>query len=418
MFVVGFSERGIEFIAFLNYQILSKTMEKHIGDTFRLLLPIGRTKRMNLKLLAGYITEKELKDVKYLTRLHRIGFFHERFETSETLFPDRSWPQLTLAVNDEEIKVIVERINKKVRDSAMINAFKEFRKDAIERISKLLANNLLGLEAEKRVATVQLFSQESLHILLIGDPGTGKTDILRAVEHLAPHAVFGLGSGASKAGLIGIYEGETFHKGLLVAADEGIALIDELNLLKKEDRAGLYSAMEKGFITYDKKGKHERFNARIRILATANPKGDRFVGKDAKFLKTQLPFDEALLSRFHFVFMIRKPNKKKLEMITRKIVRNEVNNLSDGDARFVKAYVQYAEKLDVLFDKRYESMIIDFIDEMKTKEKHLLTSVGPRTVLGVIRTAKAFARARLSHHTNADDVEEAIKLMKSAYENI
>ncbi len=389
-------------------------MRKRLLDAFRLLLPLGPSRRRDLAALAAYLSEQELSDVRYLAKLRRIGFHPRRLETSEEFFPDKGWPELSLAVEDEETGAFVRRINAKVTDAALLETFDELKKDALDRLQKLVAPNIVGLDAAKRAAALQLFAAEPVHILLVGDPGTGKTEILRSIKRLAPHAVFGLGSGASKAGLTGVYDGKEFHPGLLVLADEGIALVDELNLLKKEDAAGLYSAMEKGFITYDKKGKHERFDARVRVLSTANPKGGRFVGKDVRFLKSQLPFEEALLSRFHLFFLVRKPSDRELEEITRRIVKQDIRELPDGDTRLVQAYVRYAEKLVVTFDPKYESMVVNFVDDLKRAEKELVAEVSPRLVIGVIRLAKAFARARLSRHTGAEDVEAAMRLMKDA----
>ncbi len=389
-------------------------MQKRAIDVVKLLFPLGREKRKALQDLRALVTEREYGDVQYLARLRKIGFHYDRFGTSAALVPDASWPQLAAAAPDEDVVTVVERLNKKIADQAMLATFESFKLQSVEAIAKLVAPNLLGMDAVKEAATVQLFTQEPLHILLLGDPGTGKTEVLRSIERLAPHAIFGLGSGASKAGLTGIYDGKEFQPGLLVLADEGFALIDELNLLKKEDQAGLYSAMEKGFLTYDKKGAHEKFDARVRVLATANPKGDRFVGKDAKLLRTQLPFDPALLSRFHLLFLIRRASARELESITRKIVKDEVRDLEDGDARFVKAYVSYAERLNVAFDPKFEPVIVSFIDDLRAREESCLVEIGPRLVIGVIRLAKAYARSRLSRTTSADDVERAMKLMNAA----
>lgn len=390
-------------------------MKKSLGDLLRLLLPMGVARRRLLKRLASHVTKEELRDIRYLAKMHKIGLHEERF--GAVTFDDQAWPQLTPGVEEKELHDFTKRINVKVKDAIQLACFKGQRSSILSKITGIVAPNIVGFDAIKEAAALQLFAQEPVHILLLGDPGTGKTEILRGMERLAPHAVFGLGSGASKAGLIGSYAGKEFKPGLLVEANDGLALIDELNLLKKEDRAGLYSAMEKGFITYDKRGKHERHDARIRVLATANPKGDKFIGRDIKFLTTQLPFDDALLSRFHLLFLVRKAKGKELEEITRKIVKNDVHELEDGDARFVQEYVTYAEKLSVAFDDTYESMIVNFIEELKRDESNLLVEVGPRTVIGVIRLAKAYARARLSRSTSADDIEAAMKLMKAAFES-
>jgi DNA replicative helicase MCM subunit Mcm2 (Cdc46/Mcm family) len=388
-------------------------MQKSLLDAVRLLFPLGAKKRASLGRFAAYCSKAELSDLRYLAKLRKVGFHEEELATSPAFFPNRFWPQLTLAVPDERLGHLVERVNARVADTVKLEAFNSFT-DAMRKIPALVAQNIVGMDGAKEAAALMLFAQEPVHVLLLGDPGTGKTEILRSVERLAANASFSLGSGASKAGLTGMYEGKEFLPGVLVEADEGIALLDELNLLKQEDRAGLYSAMEKGFITYDKRGHHERFDARVRILATANPKGDKFMGKDIKFLKAQLPFDDALLSRFHLLFLIRKPSANELTTITRKIVADDVRELPDGDARFVQEYVRYAQKLNVSFSPKHEAAIVTFIEELKRSERAMLVEVGPRLVIGVIRMAKAYARARLSRNTDAEDVENAMRLMRTA----
>ncbi|MBR9692526.1 AAA domain-containing protein [Candidatus Woesearchaeota archaeon] len=387
-------------------------MKKRLSGLFWSFIPLGPRKGKQLRSLKPVLSKQEYADVRYHARWRSLGFHEDGFGAK--VCPTTLWVQLSLGVEDKKLAQFVAGINRKVSDLAKLDAMKTFKKNALATITSLVAPNIVGMEAEKQAAALQLFAQDAFHILLLGDPGTGKTEVLRGIERLAPQSMFGLGSGASKTGLIGMYDGKEFVPGLLVEADEGLALIDELNLMKKEDRAGLYSAMEKGFVTYDKRDKHEKFDARIRVLATANPKADKFLGQDVKFLRAQLPFDSALLTRFHLVFLLRKAKGKELEQITRKIVRNDVRELADGDSRFVKEYVTYAEKLNVVFDDKYESMIVDFIEQLKKEEKNFLVEVGPRTVLGVIRMAKAFARARLSRNVSADDLENAMKLVKAS----
>jgi replicative DNA helicase Mcm len=183
--------------------------------------------------------------------------------------------------------------------------FHDFASQAEEKIFSLIAPNIIGLDEVKKAGLIQLFAKDKVHILLLGDPATGKTDILRSIADLAPISSYGLGSGASKAGLTVAVIGKDIAKGLLPMADNGIACIDELNLLKTADRAGLFNAMEKGFITYDKADSHLKIDARIKVFATANPEGERFVGRTIDVIKKQIPFDPALLSRFHLIFLIR-----------------------------------------------------------------------------------------------------------------
>src|SRR3989344_442334 len=188
-------------------------------------------------------------------------------------------------------------MNIKIKNKVDHILFSQFAPFAFQKISSLVAPDIHGNDHLKEAATIILFSDESLHLLLLGDPGTGKTDIIRGAAELHPKHSFGLGSGTSGAGLVVSAKGNEIIPGLLPLADGGICAIDELNLMKEESRAGLYNAMEKGFVSYDKGGNHYQFDARARVLATANPKEDKFTGKTVKELKEEIPFDSALLTR-------------------------------------------------------------------------------------------------------------------------
>ncbi len=379
------------------------------SELARLLLPLSKERRALLQRCAPHCSPRELRHLRFLLKTGRAGSYLTGYDTR--LVKEHHWPQFNLATDDPAAKTLLERLNKKIENAEQLALFQRFaRKPHIP-----FAPHIIGLDAAKRAAAVQLFATEPLHILLLGDPGTGKTELLRSSEQLAPKAVFGLGSGASKAGLIGMYDGKTFRPGLLVQADEGLALIDELNLLKKDDLAGLYSAMEKGFVTIDKQGQHDRFDARVSILATANPKGDSFIGKDLRFLKTQLPFSTALLSRFHLVFTIRKPRLRELKQIAKGIVRHTTPRLTDGDKAFIRDYVAFARRLNVTLDPKHESLIVEFIERLKQQEKDYLLEVGPRTVIGVIRLAKAFARMRLARKTSSKDLHDAQALIEESF---
>ncbi|NJL43742.1 MAG: hypothetical protein HC945_00235 [Nitrosarchaeum sp.] len=293
-------------------------------------------------------------------------------------------------------------------------AFQAFSQQAPATLKILIAPGIVGMDEIKEAAALQLFAKEPIHILLLGDPGTGKTEILRAIEDLAPVASFGLGSGTSGAGLAVTVKGKEVSKGLLPLADNGICCIDELNLMKHQDMASLYNAMEKGFITYNKGSDKLRFDARVRVLATANPKGDRFVGNTPDTIQKQLPFESALLSRFHLAFIVRKPTSQEFVQITRSIVTRERKAIKKTDAAFLKRYVANAESLDVEFSKAYEPAIVGFIEDIAKDEKDFITDVSPRLVIGIIRLAKACARMRLSATVDKTDIKTALRLLKSS----
>jgi len=378
------------------------------------MLPISKYKRSYIKELSEFVDKQELKQVKYLAKLGKIGFSTANLGLSDTLMLDMDYPQLNLAATDKDVKKFVENINSDVAYKVKKSAFREFSNNAEERIKKFVASNIMGLDTVKEACILQLFASDRAHMLLLGDPQTGKTDIIRAISNLHPISIFGLGSGISGVGLALSVKGNDIIKGLLPKADQGICCIDELNLMQNKDRASLYSAMEKGFVSYDKGSKHLRMDANIRILATANPKLDRFVGRTIDVLKEQLPFDEALLSRFNLVFLIRYPSTKDFLNITRKIVSQDPTILVNEDINFIKEYVNFAEDIKVEFPKEFEQEVVDFIEYLKENENNFLIRIGPRTVIGFIRLCKASARLNLRNEVTRGDLDKVKQIFEEA----
>jgi DNA replicative helicase MCM subunit Mcm2 (Cdc46/Mcm family) len=130
--------------------------------------------------------------------------------------------------------------------------------------------------------------------------------------------------------------------------------------------------MEKGFVTSDKGGKHYQFDANVTVIATANPKGDRFAGWTVGTLRKQLLFDPALLSRLHLVFLIRKLDLKEFVEISRKIIRQEPKKSKGKHEELIQGYVKYAEPVEVKVPKQFEQQIVVFVSEMKKNEKKYL----------------------------------------------
>ena len=373
--------------------------------------PLSKKESSYISELDKYLEPRDLKRIKNLLKNKKIGVSFSSLGISEKIGDDVSFPQLNLALEDNELQLFAEKTNKEIEEKAKRKAFRLFSEKA-KTIKEFIAPNIFGMELVKEAAALQLFAIDPVHILLLGDPGTGKTDILRSVSNLHPVTSFGLGSGASKAGLSAAVKGNDIIKGLLPMANNGICCIDELNLMKKTDYAALYSAMEKGFITYDKANKHFQLDAKVRVIATSNPKGDRFVGNIISILKQQIPFDSALLTRFHLVFLIRKPGLERFAKITKKIVQNDKMKVSIKDMEFIKDYVDFAEQVDVEFPKEFEKQVVEFSTKLKKDEKKYLIEISPRLVIGLIRIAKASARMELRKTVKKEDIDKAEEIIK------
>ncbi|MBU2442329.1 MAG: hypothetical protein KKA43_08400 [Nanoarchaeota archaeon] len=378
------------------------------------IMPFGKDDKTKFEMVQELFEPEELKTLTYLIKSHKARFAETDFGTSHDFISDSKYLSLACNVVDEQVKKKVAEFNKKIFLQEKKKLFEDFAVHAEEKIIGLIAPNIISMDDVKKAGMIQLFANDKVHILLLGDPATGKTDILRSISELAPIKSFGLGSGASKAGLTLVMQGNEVFKGLLPLADKGMACIDELNLLKSVDRAGLLNAMEKGFVTYDKGNTHLKLDARVNVFATANPEGDRFVGKSIAILKKQVPFDSALLSRFHLVFLIRKPGTEEFLKITDKIIKGDKDNVAAKDKQFVKEYVAYALQREVEFDKSLSELIQGFVKDVKTDEDKFLVEISPRIVIGIMNMAKAVARMKLKEKVEREDIIKVLKIFNSA----
>jgi len=385
-------------------------------DVVRGLQPLSKGQKKQMKEVEKYLEEEEIKAVTRLVKQKRLDVRFTTFGVSKKINCDIDYPLLKLMKKDDPEKKFADEMNSVILNLARRKVFRKFAPFAEERISKLIAPAIVGFDTIKKTAAYQLFSVDPVHVLLLGDPGTGKTQILSATTDLAPISSFGLGSGTSGVGLAATVKGKTITKGLLPMADQGLCAIDELNLMKPSDMAAMYNAMEKGFVTYTKGSSNLRFQARIRVLATANPKGDRFVGHIVDVLKQQLPFDPALLSRFHIVFLVRRPDTKRFREISKHIVHHTKSEHSLADIRFVKDYIDYTERIEVEFPKSFEKQVGDFAEDIKENERKYLVEVSPRLIIGLIRLAKARARMHLKKVVSEEDLKVAEKIILKSLE--
>lgn len=102
--------------------------------------------------------------------------------------------------------------------------------------------------------TLFAFSTGDINVLLLGDPGTAKSQMLKYAENTAPRAVYSTGKGASAVGLTASVHKDpitrewTLEGGALVLADKGVCLIDEFDKMNEQDRTSIHEAMEVTFI--------------------------------------------------------------------------------------------------------------------------------------------------------------------------
>lgn len=141
-----------------------------------------------------------------------------------------------------------------------------------------------------------------LNVLLVGDPGTAKSQFLRFCEATAPRAVYATGKGASAVGLTAGVSRDPFTKewvlqgGALVLADKGVCLIDEFDKMSEQDRTSIHEAMEQQSISVSKAGIVTSLQARCSVIAAANPIGGRY--NPARTFAENVELTDPILQRF------------------------------------------------------------------------------------------------------------------------
>ena len=199
--------------------------------------------------------------------------------------------------------------------------------DIYQKIIESTAPSIRGYFEVKEAIAFQLFGgtakvledkthiRGDMHILIVGDPGIGKSQILKYVSKLAPRGIYTSGKGTSGVGLTAAavrddLGGWSLEAGALVLGDKGNVCVDELDKMREEDRSAIHEALEQQTISIAKAGIMATLNSRCSVLAAANPKFGRF--DRYKSIAEQIDLPSPILSRFDLIFIIEdKPNAER-----------------------------------------------------------------------------------------------------------
>ncbi|KAK5114191.1 MCM DNA helicase complex subunit [Meristemomyces frigidus] len=191
----------------------------------------------------------------------------------------------------------------------------------VEKVIASIAPSIYGHTDIKTAVALSLFGGVSkvaqgkhnirgdINILLLGDPGTAKSQVLKYIENTAHRAVFATGQGASAVGLTASVRRDpmtqewTLEGGALVLADRGVCLIDEFDKMNDQDRTSIHEAMEQQTISISKAGIVTTLQARCAVIAAANPIGGRYNATVPFSQNVELT--EPILSRFDILVVVR-----------------------------------------------------------------------------------------------------------------
>lgn len=309
--------------------------------------------------------------------------------------------------------------------------------DPLTALAESLAPSIYGHEKIKEAIVLQLaggcrkirpdgvITRGDMHMLLIGDPGSGKSQLLKRVTKVAPKSRFASGKGATGAGLTAsvvkdeFLGGWSLEAGTLVLANRGFAVIDEMDKMGKEDRSALHEALEQQTISIAKANIQATLRCETTVLAAANPKFGRFDPYD--LIANQINLPPTLINRFDLIFPVKDmPNREKDETTATFILgfhKDPKKAVPKIPTEIIKKFFTYVRsKLNPEISDAAIEEIKDYYVSMRNSGNSGEAGVKSipitaRQLEALVRLSEAAAKVRLSKTVTKKDAQKAIELV-------
>lgn len=263
-----------------------------------------------------------------------------------------------------------------------------------------------------------------INVLLVGDPGTAKSEMLKFAAKIAPRGLYTSGRGSTAAGLTAAVVRDKsgimmLEAGAVVLGDQGLVCIDEFDKIKAEDRSALHEVMEQQTCSVAKGGIVATLNARTSILSAANPMYGKYDPYKNITENVNLPIP--LLTRFDLVYVIRDlPEREKDSNVASHIleIHKDIKVTSQNaiNIDLFSKYLAFAKQIEPELTLDAISVIREYYMKMRNVDSDSMITVTPRQLEGLVRLSTARAKLLLKDKVEKEDAERAIFLVQRMLE--
>ncbi len=393
-------------------------------------------KRINIFLKEDLVSPVSEKRTNPGSKIRVIGWVKEKPITTKGGGKLTRFDLMIEANNIESIEETFYEINISKEEEEEIRALANNPK-IYKKLVDSIAPSIYGYEKIKEALVLQLFggvrkkrsdgiiSRGDIHILLVGDPGSGKSQLLKRIALIAPKGRYVSGKGVSGAGLTATVVKDDFlggwslEAGALVLSNDGICCIDELDKMSNEDRTAMHEALEQQTISIAKANIQATLLAKTTVLAAANPKLGRF--DPSTILAKQIDLSPTLINRFDLIFTIRDiPNEIRDDRMAKHILNLHQNpEIEEPEIKteLLKKYIAYARqkvqpKLTDAAIEEIKKYYVKMRSSGGTEDDFVrVIPISARQLEALVRLAEASARVRLSDKVTRKDARRAISLL-------